>query len=61
MMNKILIPLILVSLFIAFYEQQSENPSVIITVLAVLVFMFGMMKLSSKINSNSKESDDEKI
>ena len=57
-MKKILIPLILVSLFIAFYEQKSEKPNIIITVLAVIVFMLGMMKLSSRISSNTKDKDE---
>jgi Kef-type K+ transport system membrane component KefB len=58
-MNKILIPIILLAIFVAFYEQRSEKPNVIITVIAVAIFMFGLMKLSSKIKSNSKEEDDE--
>lgn len=58
-MKKILIPIILLAIFVAFYEQRSEKPNVITTVFAVAIFMFGMMKLSSKIKSNFKEEDDE--
>ena len=48
----------LFAFFIAFYEQNKTHPNVFITVIAVVVFMFGMLKLSSKIPSKNKEDDE---
>lgn len=51
----------IVAIFIAFYEQNTANPNVIITCLALVVFMFGMIKLSSKIPPKDTEDDNEEI
>jgi hypothetical protein len=37
------------AIFVAFYEQNTANPNIIITCLALVVFIFGMIKLSAKI------------
>lgn len=58
-MNKILIPLMAVCFFIAFYEQNEEKPNQIITALAVVVFVFGMIKLSAKTPSKNQDNDNE--
>jgi Ca2+/Na+ antiporter len=58
-MNKILIPLMVVCFFIAFYEQNEEKPNQIITALAVVVFVFGMIKLSAKTPSKNQDNDNE--
>jgi hypothetical protein len=50
-----------VCIFIAFYEQNEERPNQIITALAVLVFIFGMIKLSAKTPSKNQEEEDENI
>ena len=57
-MKKISILLMLFAFFIAFYEQNKTHPNVFIMVIAVVVFMFGMLKLSSKIPSKNKEDDE---
>lgn len=43
--------------FVAFYQQNFPKPNVIITVICIAIFMFGMMKLSAKIPP--KDEDDE--
>lgn len=60
-MNKLLLLLMAVCIFIAFYEQNEEKPSQIITALAVVVFVFGMIKLSAKTPSKNNEEEDENI
>jgi hypothetical protein len=57
-MKKISIFLMVIAFFIAFYEQNKTHPNVFVTVIAVVVFMFGMLKLSSKIPSKNKEDDE---
>ncbi len=56
-MKKWLIPMMIIAFFIAFYNQNNPHPNVLITVFAVVVFMFGMMKLSAK--TPSKNQDEE--
>lgn len=57
-MKKMLIPLMAVCIFIAFYEQNEEKPNQIITGLAIVVFMFGMMRLSAKTPSKNQDKED---
>jgi arginine exporter protein ArgO len=59
-MKKIIIPMMLVAFLIAFYEQQKTNSNVYITVGAIVIFMYGMMRLSAKTpskNQNQNEDD----
>jgi uncharacterized membrane protein len=60
-MKKLLIPIMIVAFLVAFYNQKNDKPSVIITVIAVVIFMFGMMKLSAKIPSKNQDEEDENI
>jgi hypothetical protein len=50
-----------VCIFIAFYEQNEAKPNQIITALAVVVFIVGMIKLSTKTPSKNNEEEDENI
>ena len=47
----------ILAVFIAFYQQNSSKPNIIITVICISIFMLGMMKLSAKIPP--KDEDDE--
>jgi Na+/pantothenate symporter len=49
----------IVAIFVAFYQQKTAHPNVIITVICVAVFMLGMMKLSSKIPPKNNDDDNE--
>nr|WP_199002469.1 hypothetical protein [Flavobacterium sp. ASV13] len=53
---KILIMILAIS--VALYEQVSPEKNIYITVIAIAVFMFGMMQLSAK--TPSKNQDKEK-
>ena len=59
MMKKIMIPMMLVAFLIAFYEQQKANSNVYITVGAIAVFMYGMMRLSAKTPSKNQDKNQE--
>jgi len=57
---KILIMILAIS--VAIYEQVSEEKNIYIMVIAIVVFMYGMMQLSAKIpskNQHKEEEDDE--
>jgi Ca2+/Na+ antiporter len=60
-MKKFLFLIMIIAIFIAFYEQNRANPNVIITCLALVVFMFGMIKLSSKIPPKDTDDDHKEI
>ena len=51
----------IVAILIASYNQKNEKPNVIITVIVVVIFMYGMMKLSAKIPSKNKDDDNTTI
>ena len=59
-MKKLLIPIMIIAITIAFYEQSGDDKNVYIMIIAVVVFMFGMMRLSAKTPSKNQEkkSDD---
>jgi hypothetical protein len=57
-MKKLLLPIMCIAIFFAFYEQTKPNPNIIITVIAIAVFMFGMMKLMAKVPSKKPEDKD---
>lgn len=57
---KILKILIMVlAVCIALYEQSSDEKNVYITVIAIAVFMFGMMQLSAKTPSKNQEKEED--
>ena len=60
-MKKIIIPIMIVAILVAFFEQVSDDKNVYITVIAIAVFMYGMMRLSAKTPSKNQEKDDEDV
>jgi hypothetical protein len=60
-MKKLLIPILFVSGFFAFYEQSKAKPNLYITVVAIAVFMLSIMQLSFKVphkNNTDNHEDD---
>ncbi|APA00661.1 MULTISPECIES: hypothetical protein [Flavobacterium] len=60
-MKKIIFPIMLIAIVVAFYEQTSAEKNVYVTVVAMAVFMFGMMRLSAKTPSKNQEKDEENV
>lgn len=54
---KILIMVLAIS--VALYEQVSEDKNIYVTVIAIVVFMFGMMQLSAKTPSKNQEKEEQ--
>ncbi|WP_415579849.1 hypothetical protein [Flavobacterium longum] len=48
-MKKLMVVLVILAIGVAFYEQSKPHPNVYITVAAVVVIMYGAMRLSAKI------------
>lgn len=47
--------------FIALYEQSKEHPNNIVMVVAIVVFMLGLMRLMSKVPGKNQEKNDEEV
>lgn len=45
----------------AFYEQTSEDKNVYVMVVAVVIFMMGMMRLSSKTPSKNQDNNEDDV
>lgn len=61
-MKNVVIPLTLVTLLIALYEQSKAKPNIYIMCVAVIIFIYGVMKLSSKTPSkNQKEKEEDNV
>lgn len=50
-----------IAFVVAFYEQTAAEKNVYVTVVAMAVFMFGMMRLSAKTPSKNIEKEDENV
>ncbi len=60
-MKKLLIPIMAIAILVAFYEQSLEKKNEYISVIAIVVFMFGMMKLSARTPSKNQEKEEDDI
>jgi len=56
-MKNLIWVFMLVAIFFAFYEQSKPNPNILIQVVCIAVFMFGLMRKMSKIPSKKDEND----
>jgi hypothetical protein len=56
---KIIIMVLAIS--IALYEQVSEQKNIYVTVIAMAVFMYGMMQLSAKTPSKNQEKEEQDV
>lgn len=60
-MKTIYIILIFIAMGWAFYEQTKPNPNVILQVVGVAIFFYGMMKLMSKTPSNNQDKEEDDV
>jgi len=56
---KILIMILAIS--VALYEQVSDQKNIYIMVIAIAVFMYGMMQLSAKTPSKKQEKEEQDV
>lgn len=60
-MKKFLIPAVIIAAAFLLYEQSKETPNIYLSVLSIVVFMFLLFKLNTRIphkNNDAKNSDD---
>ena len=60
-MRKFIIPIMVVAITIALYEQVNAEKNVYILVIAFVIFMMGMMQLSAKTPSKNQDKEDENV
>lgn len=60
-MKKFVYLIMFIAIGVAFYEQTIEDKNVYITVVAVIIFMMGMMRLSSKTPSKNQENNEDDV
>lgn len=60
-MKKIVILIMVVAISVAFYEQVSPDKNVYLTVIAIVVFMYGMMQLSARTPSKNQDKEEEDV
>ena len=50
--------MMVIAILIALYEQSKEDKNVYIMVIAIVIFMYGMLRLSAKTPSKNQEKED---
>ncbi|MBC7607304.1 MAG: hypothetical protein H7199_10190 [Burkholderiales bacterium] len=60
-MKKFLIPIMTIAIAVAFYQQSVPKKNVYIIVIAIVVFMFGMLVLSAKTPSKNQSKKEEDV
>ena len=60
-MKAIKIIIMILAISVALYEQVSAQKNVYITIIAIAVFMFGMMQLSAKTPSKNQDKEEQDV
>ncbi|WP_230154573.1 hypothetical protein [Flavobacterium sp. CECT 9288] len=60
-MKKLILPIMVVAISVALYEQVSANKNIYVMAFAIVVFMMGMMQLSAKTPSKNQENKDDNV
>jgi lipopolysaccharide export LptBFGC system permease protein LptF len=58
-MKKLVIPFTLVAIIVGLYEQSKDKPNVYILCIAIVLFMYGIFRLSAKTPSKNQEEKEE--
>ena len=60
-MKKLLIPIMIVAIIIAIWEQGKTEKNVYIMCVAIAIFIYGMIKLSAKTPSKNQDNNDDDV
>jgi hypothetical protein len=60
-MKKLLIPIMIIAIIVALWEQSKPYKNVYLMAAAIVIFMFGLMRLSAKTPSKNPENEDENV
>ncbi len=59
-MKKFALPLMILAIFGALYEQSKASPNLYIMIVCIVIFIVGMIRLSAKTPSKNKDHDSER-
>jgi hypothetical protein len=60
-MKKAVLPIMIIAILVAFYEQSLDKKNIYIQVISIVIFMIGMKKLSAKVPSKNQEKEEEDV
>jgi hypothetical protein len=60
-MKKAVLPIMIIAILVAFYEQSLDKKNVYIQVISMVIFMIGMMKLSAKVPSKNQDKEEDDV
>lgn len=49
----------IIAIGVALYEQSKSSPNIYIMIVAIVLFMYGMMRLTAKVPSKNEENSEE--
>lgn len=53
--------MMIIAIIVALYEQVKEDKNVYVLVIAIVVFMYGMMRLSAKTPSKNQDKEEDDV
>ena len=60
-MKKLMILIMVIAIGVALYEQAKPEKNVYLMVIAIVIFMYGMMRLSAKTPSKNQEKEEKDV
>ena len=54
-MKKLLLPILIISIYFAFSEQQKPHPNLFVMIPSIVIFIYAMSQLMSKVPSKNPE------
>jgi hypothetical protein len=60
-MKKIMMLIMVIAIGVAFYEQTKPDKNVYLIVMAIIIFMYGMMRLSAKTPSKNQDQEENDV
>jgi len=53
--------MMIVAIIVAIWEQSKADKNIYIMIIAIVIFMYGMMRLSAKTPSKNDENEDKNV
>jgi apolipoprotein N-acyltransferase len=60
-MKKLMILIMTIAIGVALYEQAKPGKNVYLMVIAIVIFMYGMMRLSAKTPSKNQDKEEKDV
>lgn len=60
-MKKLMILIMAIAIGVALFEQAKPEKNVYLMVIAIVIFMYGMMRLSAKTPSKNQEKEEKDV